>query len=67
LEERRTILERLQRLLGRPAFEIARLAEEAAEESTPCFGPRVVSAKEKLLGPIWLGFDASGRARTSAA
>jgi len=62
-----TILERLQRLAGRSAFEIARVAEEAAEESCPRSQRLKISAKEKLLGPIWLGGTTPDRTSTSAA
>ena len=65
--ERSTMLERLQRLAGRSALEIARLAEEAAEESSPHSRRLMISAKEKLLGPIWLGGTTPDRTGTSAA
>jgi hypothetical protein len=66
-DKRITMLERLQRLAGRPAFEIARLAEEAAEESRRGARSLTSPAKENLLGPIWLGGATSDHTRATAA
>jgi hypothetical protein len=65
--EKVTVLERLQRLAGRPAFEIARLAEEAAEESRRRARSFMVGSKENLLGPIWLGRATEEQPRATAA